>query len=62
MDSSASEAVASEFYVPKKLFEDEQVTLYTDFRMDVRDDQVGKLRMHTLNWMKKTSCRSPEED
>src|SRR5579859_2269659 len=39
MDSLDSEPIASEFYVPNKLYEDDQVTLYTDFTMDVREDQ-----------------------
>ena len=39
MGSLDSEPTVSEFYVPDKLFEDNQVTLYTDFMMDVREDQ-----------------------
>ena len=39
MDPSDSEPTASEVYVPAKLYEDDQVTLYTDFRMDVQEDQ-----------------------
>ena len=39
MDSSDLEPTASRLYVPDKLYEDNQVTLYTDFRMDVREDQ-----------------------
>ena len=35
MDSSDPE-----LFVPDKLYEDDQVTLYTDFRMDVREDQA----------------------
>jgi hypothetical protein len=34
------EPAASEFIVPDKLYEDNQVTLYTDLRMDVREDQA----------------------
>ena len=37
MDSS--DLAPSDFYVPKTLYEDPQVTLYADFRMDIREDQ-----------------------
>jgi len=37
MDSSDSSL--NNFYVPDKLYEDDQVTLYADFRMDIREDQ-----------------------
>ena len=30
---------SSGFYVPDKLYEDDQVTLYADFRMDFQEDQ-----------------------
>ena len=40
IDSSDLEPTISEFYMPNKLFEDEQVTSYTDFRMDIREDQL----------------------
>ena len=40
MDSLDSESTVSDFYVPDKLFEDDQVTLYNDFRMDVLEDQA----------------------
>jgi|SRR5271154_541863 hypothetical protein len=37
MDSS--DLALSDFYVPETLYEDPQVTLYADFRMDIREDQ-----------------------
>ena len=37
MDSS--DLAPSDFYVPETLYEDPQVTLYADFRMDIREDQ-----------------------
>ena len=37
MDSSG--LPPGDFYVPEKLYEDPQVTLYTDFRMEIREDQ-----------------------
>ena len=39
MDSLDSEPTAPGFYVPDKLYEDDQVTLYADFRMDIREDR-----------------------
>ena len=35
MDLSDLEPTVSEFFVHDKLFDDDQVTLYTNFRMDV---------------------------
>ena len=35
----AADLDTSDFYEPDKLYEDPQVTLYADFRMDVRQDQ-----------------------
>ena len=34
-----SDLAPSGFYVPATLYEDPQVTLYSDFRMDIREDQ-----------------------
>ena len=39
MDTSGSESTAPGFYVPDKLYEDDQITLYADFRMEIQEDQ-----------------------
>jgi len=63
----------SDFYEPDKLLEDDQVTLYADFRMDIRQNQetpesqptyiqdivTGKRRVLTMGKLRLPSPLSP---
>src|SRR5271154_6209411 len=64
MDSS--DLASSDFYVPEMLYKDPQVTLYADFRMDIRENQdepdsrptyiqeilSGKRRLVSMGWLR----------